>query len=170
MRVEPWLDSNCRPQICHVPFSSCAHSSSLPRPSGPRIWTVRSALPSPRFVKICPWASRDTLIGSPSSCLTLAELRAVRAANATGARDWHSNLRIHAPARTSSRSPIAEATMAVRLIPYSRHEPITASAAMAAVSARRMRGPSDTACQPMASKSASSSGAHPPSGPIAISS
>jgi hypothetical protein len=41
---------------------------------------------------------------------------------------------------------------------------------MAAVSARRMRGPSDAARQPLASKSASSSGAHPPSGPMAISS
>src|ERR1035438_8517425 len=53
---------------------------------------------------------------------------------------------------------------------YSRYEAATASAAMAAVSALRMRGPSVAALQPLASKSASSSGAHPPSGPMAISS
>ena len=53
---------------------------------------------------------------------------------------------------------------------YSRHDATTANAAIAAVSARSMRGPSDTARQPFASNSASSSGAHPPSGPIAISS
>ena len=49
---------------------------------------------------------------------------------------------------------------------HSRHDAATDSAAMAAVSARRMRGPSETARHPLASKSASSSGAHPPSGPI----
>ena len=57
-----------------------------------------------------------------------------------------------------------------RLLSYSSIDATTASAAIAAVSARRMRGPSETARQPFASKSASSSGAHPPSGPIAISS
>ena len=53
---------------------------------------------------------------------------------------------------------------------HSKHEATTASAAIAAVSARKIRGPSDAARQPFASKSASSSVAHPPSGPIAISS
>ena len=52
---------------------------------------------------------------------------------------------------------------------HSRQDATTARAAMAAVSARTMRGPSDAARQPLASKRASSAGAHPPSGPIAIS-
>ena len=53
---------------------------------------------------------------------------------------------------------------------YSSIDATTANAAIAAVSARRIRGPSETARHPFASNSASSSGAHPPSGPIAISS
>src|ERR1035438_10367463 len=77
---------------------------------------VRSAEPLPRLVNRRPFVSRETCIGSPISCLILAELRAVLAANAAGARDRRSNLKIHAPARTSNRSPIIEATITLRLI------------------------------------------------------
>ena len=53
---------------------------------------------------------------------------------------------------------------------YSNPEATTENAAIAAVSARRMRGPSVAAFHAFASNSASSAGAHPPSGPTAISS
>jgi glycerol uptake facilitator protein len=53
---------------------------------------------------------------------------------------------------------------------YSKPEATTDNAAIAAVSARRMRGPSVAAFHALASNSASSAGAHPPSGPMAISS
>jgi hypothetical protein len=43
----------------------------------------------------------------------------------------------------------------------------TAIAVMPAVSARKMRGPKLTGCQPSAAKSVSSSAVHPPSGPTA---
>src|ERR1035441_1697820 len=78
---------------------------------------VRSAEPLPRLVNRRPFVSRETCIGSPISCLILAELRAVLAANAAGARgiggenstkfgkdettDWGANARFPAHKRTS---------------------------------------------------------------------
>jgi glycerol uptake facilitator protein len=53
-------------------------------------------------------------------------------------------------------SPAESLLRLTQQLTHSRQDAMTASAAMAAVSARTMRGPSDTARQPLASKSASS--------------
>jgi hypothetical protein len=84
--VEASLDRNRREQICQWPLSSCAHSTSVPCPSGPWIGIVRSAFPLPPFETRYPLTNRPVFSGSPIICVTSAELRALPAANLTGAR------------------------------------------------------------------------------------
>jgi hypothetical protein len=61
--VEASLDWNTREQICQLPLSSCAHSTSVPCPSGRWIGIVRSAFPLPSFETRYPLTNRAVFSG-----------------------------------------------------------------------------------------------------------
>jgi hypothetical protein len=77
---------NFREQRCQCPFCRCAHSTSLPRPLGPKRGISRWAFPTPRCVVMEPPIFQPGCIGSPICAANTGELCAAKIAGSAAER------------------------------------------------------------------------------------